>query len=107
MNIKTWRERLELPDHGLGIRAVDFAMQAEIDELRAALAARDAKHLAGLEAIALHVEALESKVAAQRRVLEQALEALKEPIGFTGCRQIDVKLKAAITAIQETLHGKD
>lgn len=49
----------------------------ELRELRAALQERDAKHLAGLEAIAMHVEALESKVAAQRVVLEQALEFAK------------------------------
>lgn len=42
-NIKTWRERVEYPDHGLGIRARDAAIDAEITELRTALAERDAE----------------------------------------------------------------
>ena len=41
--IKTWQERVEYPDHGLGIRARDAAIDAEITDLRTALAARDAE----------------------------------------------------------------
>lgn len=39
----------------------------------------------------------------QTEALKLALEALQEPLGFTGSREIDAKLKEAITAIKEAL----
>ena len=90
--IKTWQERVKPEYHDLKI-ARDF-MQAEIAELRAALAERDAgywkaEHLAGNVVIA-----------AQRKVLEQALEALQNCANG----EDDVMLtREVLTAIQEQL----
>ena len=35
--------------------------------------------------------------------MKMALEALKEPLGFTGSREIDVRLHAAITALRQAI----
>lgn len=80
MNIRTWQERWGT----LGIPK-NTAMQAEIDELRAALAERDAeierlnKGWGAANLLAFkHAQSIE----AQRKVLEQAKEALRGSAGF-------------------------
>ena len=106
MSIKTWQERAHLePDVRVEDLAygVDLVMQIEIDELRAALAARDAeierlnKGWGAANLLAFkHAQSIE----AQRKVLEQALRALeyvKRPEGLLP------NFDAAITAIQEQL----
>ncbi len=83
-------------------------MQAEIDELRAALAERDAE-IEQLKSIAYSDDGaggegmkLFLQVRAQRKVLEQALEALKLCSETISIEQIYERGKA-ITAIQEVL----
>jgi hypothetical protein len=39
----------------------------------------------------------------QLAAVKQALEALQEPLGFTGSREIDAKLREAITALQSII----
>ena len=106
MSIKTWLSRLEVKPVNTS-EEIETAMQDEIDELRAALQERDAKHLAGLEVIALHVEAMEAKLAEQRRVLEQALEALENlqgiDTGTEGIEDVTIWCPEVITAIQGVL----
>lgn len=146
MSITPWQTRWDT----LGIPK-DTAIQGEINDLRAALAERDAEIGSIKQAItdpenqpsqygtvpmtalqAVHAElhrtyecirsharitfAAEEKVQAQRKVLEQALEALKaQPIEtrvvWKDGIDLDVPVahsklcKAAITAIQEVLHA--
>ena len=107
--IKTWEERYGLI---VGFGTVVQAMQAEIDELRAALAERDAEieRLKLSATYAEHIDATpENRLQtmlhdtlterdALRKVLEQALVELIE------CRSVDDNERgrlAAITAIQE------
>lgn len=117
MNIKTWQERTaacEAPRHH------DFytcMMQAEIDELRAALQECDAElELIRVERNSLRVDIEFSRgtaeywkaehlagnavIAAQRKVLERSLEALQ-----MAHRVLDksLRIEDAITAIQEVL----
>lgn len=109
MNIKTWRER---EFDAIGFVAVSPAsnvihMRAEIDDLRAALAERDAeierlkytvkKRDVGIEICGTLSVKMEAKLAAQRKVLEQALEAIEDFVGYRP------DIDAAITAIQEVL----
>ena len=80
MNIKTWKERWRNP----WLYKRD-AMQAEIDELRA-------------------------ENAAQRKVLEQALEAMQKIKRIEGAAWeggSHIVAARAITAIQEQLNGQD
>ena len=89
MNIKTWQERYTNC-------SLEQAMQAEIDELRAALQERDAR------------DAAHTEIDAQRVVLEQALEALQtcriRSVTEGEVREVTPKIITnAITAIQEQL----
>jgi len=116
MNIKTWRER---EFDVIGFVAVSPAsnvihMQAEIDELRAALVERDAE-IERLTAMPFASEAVRAfvygkKIDAQRKVLAQALEALQELNQSDGkdrtagqLSEAVLQAEAAITAIQEVL----
>ena len=105
MNIKTWQERWDT----LGIPK-DMAIQAEIDELRAALKERDAEIQRQYACIASHAritQAAEVKVEEQRKVLEQALEALENHAGNYKLNDVQCDHQnAAITAIQEQLKMK-
>jgi chromatin segregation and condensation protein Rec8/ScpA/Scc1 (kleisin family) len=101
--IKTWENR-----YNGGGCSFEVAMQAEIDELRAALAERDAEieRMAQASAIMHRWKTEDDEmIAAQRKVLEQALEALNvmqedvvsTPNAYEAQRQ-------AVRAIQEVLH---
>ena len=143
MNIKTWQERLKESNHtgtelafGVGPNKTSvtvLCMQAEIDELRAALKERDAElELIRVERNSLRVDIEFSRgtaeywkaehlagnavIAAQRKVLAQALEALStlvpmykewhdefpEHVGDKEATAIQLA-NAAITAIQGVL----
>lgn len=114
MSIKTWKERWRNP----WLYKRD-AMQAEIDELRAEI-----KRLTGIAFLAsaerdeLRMELgdlpeaqadMLATIKAQRKVLEQALEALEltldslEYEGVTFWSERQDKARTAITAIQEQL----
>jgi len=123
--IKTWEDRYDPDGYIRGAaRTKEAAMQAEINELRTALAERDAeieRLNAGLRLMTTKASAnlkgwqsANSKVDEQRKVLEQALEAFTETISMylewhkdfpehVGDKEIPVVqlAKAAITAIQE------
>ena len=102
MNIKTWHERAMLIDVN-NRQITPVYMQAEIDELRAALQERDAE-IERLKTVPMKYRRmtfnaeLQNEIAAQRKVLEQALEALKY-VGAGSYQQH----AAAFTAIQEVL----
>jgi hypothetical protein len=111
MNIKTWHERAMLIDVN-NRQITPVYMQAEIDELRAALVERDAE-IERLKTVpmkyrrmAFNAE-LQEEVAAQRKLLEQALEALSylkvEIIDGWDARNQQHLRDKAITAIQEVL----
>ena len=104
MNIKTWKERKaesnqQWPDDG--------CMKDEISELRAALAARDEELQRTYECIRSHARitfTAEEKVQEQRKVLEQALEALQRNVQHKYPLEPKEAVnlgQAAIAAIQE------
>jgi hypothetical protein len=113
MNIKTWHERAMLIDVN-NRQITPVYMQAEIDELRAALQERDAE-IERLTAMPFASEAVRAfvygkKIDAQRKVLAQALEALQELNQSDGkdrtagqLSEAVLQAEAAITAIQEVL----
>ena len=135
MNIKTWRERIDASyPHQRSPALVEHYMQAEIDELRAALQERDAEierfnshiHTCGptctkagcinarlskeLEQLtetsiwqAGRISELLDDAAAQRKVLEMALEALQSLFSFEVDEHRGERCASAITAIQEQL----
>lgn len=118
MSIKTWQERAHLePDVRVEDLAygVDLVMQIEIDELRAALVKRDAE-IEQLTETSLwqagRISELLDEIAAQRKVLEQALEALNDITAEINMKRFwrekdekrfDEIADEAITAIQEQL----
>jgi hypothetical protein len=112
--IKTWRERLKPGIRSTVDPTINELMQAEIDELRAALVERDAE-IERLTAMPFASEAVRAfvygkKIDAQRKVLAQALEALQELNQSDGkdrtagqLSEAVLQAEAAITAIQEVL----
>ena len=99
MNIKTWQDRAGVDTGIVGTYGYEGAMQAEIDELRAALLESKDVGLRLLTCRSLFSLA-RGEINAQRNVLEQALEALKsykQPV------YSHAPINAAITAIQEVL----
>ena len=120
--IKTWQEKLDTvsDERIVSSLMIQQEMQAEIDELRAALQERDAE-IEGWKADQKENLAnqcnLQATINAQRKVLEQALEALQilscEADSFSvsgvyfnescmGHKGLDMA-ETAITAIQEQL----
>ena len=108
MNIKTWSQRIT-PEST--VVAQLRAMQAEINELRAALQERDAE-IEGWKADQKENLAnqcnLQATIKAQRNVLEQALEALQtcriRSVTEGEVREVTPKIITnAIIAIQEQL----
>lgn len=96
MNIKTWQEKNK---QYLDTKIVDpytmcTWMQAEIDELRAEIE----RCTVGWNAANVDVLHHAMTITAQRKVLEQSLEALK----YAGAGSYE-RSAAAITAIQEQL----
>ena len=91
-------------------KAIMQAAASKIDEFRAALQERDAEIQRQYACIASHAritQAAEVKVEEQRKVLEQALEALENWRAFDGS-EVDRRLLTKdiannITAIQEQL----
>ena len=116
MNIKTWQEALGHDRPLLACGAVGEAMQAEIDELRAALAERDAE-IVGWRADQKENLAnqcnLQAIINAQRDVLRQALTTINanhhwhteydDFDGYGTKSQLHTQNIAAITAIQGVL----
>jgi uncharacterized protein YydD (DUF2326 family) len=110
MSIKTWQERLEekADCQIITTAALNCAMLDEIDELRAALAERDAEigDLPQAQADML------ATIKSQRRVLEQAKDAINDITSHINMKRfwrdsdekrLDEITDAAITAIQEQL----
>ena len=114
MSIKTWQER----QAAAGIGSIE-AKDDEIDELRAALQERDAeieqwkvKEVDWISAYqSVYQEAtretvrafqLDGKLAAQRKVLEQCLETLRN-VGFVPRADGTHPVEQLFTAIQEQL----
>ena len=96
MNIKTWSQRITPESTAV---AQLRAMQAEIDELRAALQERDAAYMDGYECGKQEArDAAHTEIDALRATLEQALEALLH------APWKNWRTDKAITAIQEQLH---
>ena len=109
MNIKTWQDRAGVDTGIVGTYGYEGAMQAEIDELRAALLESKDVGLRLLTCRSLFSLA-RGEINAQRKVLEQAKTALEinrvmgadENGNYT--REITPKLITdAITAIQGVL----
>lgn len=118
MSIKTWSQRITPESTAV---AQLRAMQAEIDELRAALKTaqeavvnncarvleRDAE-IVGWKADQKENLAnqcnLQATINAQRNVLEQALEALQSLFSFEVDEHRGERCASAITAIQEQLN---
>lgn len=113
MNIKTWKERITTPLTNL--QNLFASMQAEIDELRAALQERDAEieRLTGSELglnrylaiVEADLYSTRKQVDAQSKALEQALEALQSLFSFKVDDTRGERCSSAITAIQKVLHG--
>ena len=95
MSIKTWQERCSVYKIGL---YKDDAMQAEIDELRAALAERDAEieRLKKLKSMKFAKEVLHSNNTL-RTAAQQALEALR-----SGKHELRWAAEDALTAALES-----
>ena len=111
--IKTWQEKAAEKHGTTFLPRYDLlaVMQAEIDELRAALLERDAAYMDGYEGGKQEArDAAHAEIDAQRRVLEQALESLELCSIYAyagGVGSTASKHKKAITAIQEQLNGQD
>lgn len=81
-------------------RPVNDPPVSEIDELRAALLERDAQ----TEVLANELQGAGMQIDAQRKVLEQALEALQSLFSFKVDDTRGERCSAAITAIQGVLN---
>ena len=109
MNIKTWDQRIDEQPGSVVTRTLDvhYAMQAEIDELRAALQERDASYMDGYEGGKQEArDAAHTEIDAQRKVLEQARDVLKY-IGFVPRADGSHPVEMLYAAIQEQLNGQD
>ena len=102
MNIKTWSQRITPESTAV---AQLRAMQAEINELRAALQERDAE-IDRLKSTVVYrtLNATQGELATQRKVLEQALKYIRKTAVFIP-HEYDHEGLEATTAIQGALHG--
>ena len=111
MSIKTWQERLAKITSAsyqgyASQKEIDACKQAELDEIRAELARRTGEIERLTETSiwqAGRISELLDEVAAQRKVLEQALEALQSLFSFEVDEHRGERCASAITAIQEQL----